>query len=131
MKMLLSIYIAYFLVSWIWLEMVFNKLEIGEKHVKIMTKRNKQIVDYRLISLKVKDVNVNQEWAMLELLSNEYHSFENNRPIAIRAAVSREQIKNIKDAKASQIGADLQVVINTRNNIPQVQTKIVRIAKYI
>lgn len=80
MKMLLSIYIAYFLVSWIWLEMVFNKLEIGEKHVKIMTKRNKQIVDYRLISLKVKDVNVNQEWAMLELLSNEYHSFENNRP---------------------------------------------------
>lgn len=61
MKMLLSIYIVYFLVSWIWLEMVFNKLEIEEKHVKRMTKRNKQIVDYRLISLKVKDVNVNQE----------------------------------------------------------------------
>lgn len=131
MKLFLSIYLAYFLTSLIWIAVVFNKTDAEEKYVNRVTKRDKQTVNYKSVSLKVMNVDMNQGCSMLELLSNEYHSFENNRPIAIRAAVSREQIKNIKDAKASQIEADLQVVINTRNNIPQVQTKIVRIAKYI
>lgn len=132
MKMFLSIYLTYFLASLIWLEIKFSQFKTDEKYVKRVTKKDMQIVDYKLMSFRVVDLNADQGLTTLEVLSNERHSFENSdKPIVIKADVTREQIETIKSAKTSQIEADLQVVINTRNNIPQIQTKIVRIAKYI
>lgn len=45
----------------------------------------------------------------------------------IKAIVPKNQIKVFKAKQARQIEADLQVVINTRGNIPQVQTKVIRV----
>ena len=129
MRLALSIYLAYFMTNLIGLEIWFKQLESKEKYVSRVTKRNKQIVDYRLVRLKVIDLDTNQGWSILGLLSNEYHSFK--KTIVIKAAVSKDQIKAIKANKASQIEADLQVVINTRSNIPQVKTKVMRVTKYI
>lgn len=129
MRLALSIYLAYLMTSLIGLEIWFQQLESKEKYVIRMTKRSKQIVDYRLVLLKVIDLDTDQGLSILGLLSNEYHSFE--KTIVIKAAVPKGQIKAIKVNKASQIEADLQVVINTRSNIPQVETKVMRITKYI
>ena len=132
MKMFLSIYLTYFLASLIWLEIKFSQFKTDEKYVKRVTKKDMQIVDYKLMSFRVVDLNADQGLTTLEVLSNERHSFENSdKPIVIKADVPREQIETIKSAKTSQSEADLQVVINTRNNIPQIQTKIVRVAEYI
>lgn len=129
MRLILSIYLAYFMTSLIGLEIWFQQLESKGKYVSRMTKRSKQIVNYRLVLLKVIDLDTDQGWSMLGLLSNEYHLFE--KTIVIKAAVPKDQIKAIKANKASQIEADLQVVINTRSNIPQVKTKVMRVTKYI
>lgn len=129
MRLAFSIYLAYFMTSLIGLEIWFQQLESKEKYVSRVTKRSKQIVDYRLVLLKVIDLDTDQGWSTLKLLSNECHLFE--KTIVIKAAVSKNQIKAIKANKASQIEADLQVVINTRSNIPQVETKVMRVTKYI
>ena len=42
-----------------------------------------------------------------------------------------EQIKLIRAKDVHQIEANLQVVIDTTSNVPQIQTKIMRITKYI
>lgn len=132
MKMFLGVYLTYFLASLIWLEIKFSKFKTNEKYIKRVTKKNMQIVDYKLMSFRVIDLNADQGLTTLELLSNERHSFENsNKPIVIKATVPREQIRAIELAKASKIEADLQVVINTRSNIPKIQKTVMRVAKYI
>lgn len=41
MKLFLSIYLAYFLTSLIWIAVVFNKTDAEEKYVNRVTKRDK------------------------------------------------------------------------------------------
>lgn len=127
MKLFLGIYLGYFLTSLIWIAVVFNKTDAEEKYVNRVTKRGKQTVNYKSVSLKVMNVDMNQGCSMLELLSNDHHSFEDDPPIVIKAIVPKNQIKVFKAKQAKQIEADLQVVINTRGNIPQVQTKVIRV----
>lgn len=78
MKLFLSIYLAYFLTSLIWIAVVFNKTDAEEKYVNRVTKRDKQTVNYKSVSLKVMNVDMNQGCSMLELLSNDHHSFEDD-----------------------------------------------------
>lgn len=61
------------------------------------------------------------------IIINDHHSFDDALPIVIKAIVPKNQIKVFKAKQARQIEADLQVVINTRGNISQVQTKVIRV----
>ena len=132
MKIFLSTCLSYFLTSLIGLEVLFRHLELKDKYVKRMTSRNKQIVDYRFVSLKVVNSSLSQGTVTLGLLSNKQHSFEAKaEPLLIKATVPHEQIKLIRAKDVHQIEANLQVVIDTTSNIPQIQTKIMRITKYI
>ena len=76
MKIFLSTCLSYFLTSLIGLEVLFRHLELKDKYVKRMTSRNKQIVDYRFVSLKVVNSSLSQGTVTLGLLSNKQHSFE-------------------------------------------------------
>lgn len=132
MKIFLSTYLSYFLTSLIGLEVLFRHLELKDKYVKRMTSRNKQIVDYRFVSLKVVNSSLSQGTVTLGLLSNKQHSFEaKGELLLIKATVPHEQIKLIRAKDVHQIEANLQVVIDTTSNVPQIQTKIMRITKYI
>ena len=53
------------------------------------------------VSLKVMNVDMNQGCSMLELLSNDHHSFEDDPPIVIKAIVPKNQTRK----KVSQIYA--------------------------
>lgn len=132
MKIFLSTCLSYFLTSLIGLEVLFRHLELKDKYVKRMTSRNKQIVDYRFVSLKVVNSSLSQGTVTLGLLSNKQHSFEaKGEPLLITVTVPHEQIKLIRAKDVHQIEANLQVVIDTTSNVPQIQTKIMRITKYI
>ena len=134
MKIFLSTCLSYFLTSLIGLEVLFRHLELKDKYVKRMTSRNKQIVDYRFVSLKVVNSSLSQGTVTLGLLSNtnKQHSFEaKGEPLLIKATVPHEQIKLIRAKDVHQIEANLQVVIDNTSNVSQIQTKIVRITKYI